>query len=231
MSVAAGEPVRKRAIHKSAVIPPQDRATNRSGSRGAAGRRGTWWPTSGIVWAGRLLYALVPRVPERIQWAVELLDVGPADEILEIGCGNGVAVELVCDALTAAGHLTAIDRSDKAIARARQRNAHHIESGRLTLDCSDLAGCSGAGAPFDKIFAVNVNVFWAEPATCEIKRLSAILRPGGWLGLVYEAPDPERMRDELAPRIAERLRSAGLDNRLLINGRLCASSAEWILTA
>lgn len=170
----------------------------------------------------------VAPVPERIQWTVELLDVKPADRILEIGCGNGLAAVLVCEALTGGGHLTAIDRSDKAIARARNRNVHHLDAGRVTFDCSDLATFSGAGAPFDKAFAVNVNVFWAAEASREIQRLWEILRPGGWLGLIYEAPDPARMQDELAPLVAERLRSAAFETRIEVEGDMRAVLADRV---
>jgi SAM-dependent methyltransferase len=62
------------------------------------------------------------RVPERIDWAVRLLDVAPEDEVLEVGCGPGVAVALVCRRL-AGGRITAVDRSGTAIQRATSRNA------------------------------------------------------------------------------------------------------------
>lgn len=75
----------------------------------------------------------------RLLWAVETLAVEPTDHVLEIGCGHGVAVSMICDKLTG-GKITGIDRSAKAVFRA------------TTLDAADLEG-----ARFNKIFAVNVN--------------------------------------------------------------------------
>jgi cyclopropane fatty-acyl-phospholipid synthase-like methyltransferase len=41
-------------------------------------------------------------VPPRLLWAVEQLAIEPDDQVLEIGCGGGVAVWLICDRLAAA---------------------------------------------------------------------------------------------------------------------------------
>jgi ubiquinone/menaquinone biosynthesis C-methylase UbiE len=57
---------------------------------------------------------------ERLIWAVETLTVDPADHILEIGCGAGVAVTLVCEKL-GSGKVMALDRSEAMIAQARKR--------------------------------------------------------------------------------------------------------------
>ncbi|HEX3211952.1 MAG TPA: methyltransferase domain-containing protein, partial [Actinomycetota bacterium] len=71
-------------------------------------------------------------VPERIRWAVQVLDPAPGDQLLEIGCGPGVAVAAVCQRLRD-GRVVAIDRSATAIARATRRNADCIASGRAVL--------------------------------------------------------------------------------------------------
>jgi SAM-dependent methyltransferase len=132
------------------------------------------------------------RVPERLEWAVRLLDVAPEDEILEIGCGPGVSVSLICEHL-AGGQITAIDRSGTAIQRALRRNAEHVAAKKavfhhLDLADGDLVRRALGGRRFDKIFAVNVNLFWVRPADAELRLVIELSRPGGVLHLIYETP-------------------------------------------
>jgi SAM-dependent methyltransferase len=146
-------------------------------------------------------------VPERIAWAVELLDVAPADRILELGCGPGVAVSLICERLDG-GHITAIDRSATAVQRTQARNADHIAAGRATVEPVELSRFRGEPGWFDKAFAVNVNVFWTSPADAECVVLARALRPGGTVLLVYGGPRPGEGRD-VGPRVATTLERHG----------------------
>lgn len=65
---------------------------------------------------------MADKVPDRLAWAAETIAPGPADRILEIGCGHGVLLSLLAGRLTS-GTITAIDRSDKMVAAATARNA------------------------------------------------------------------------------------------------------------
>lgn len=146
-------------------------------------------------------------VPERLRWAVQQLDLSPDDHVLEIGCGPGVAMSLICDQLEH-GRIVGIDRSATAIRRAAARNADHVAAGTAQLLQVELAALTLPGERFDVIFAVNVNLFWVRPAALELRRLRALLREGGALCLCYEAPDPSRAAD-IAARVVAALEAEG----------------------
>jgi SAM-dependent methyltransferase len=156
------------------------------------------------------------RVPRRVQWAVQLLGVAPDDEILEIGCGPGVAISLVCEQL-AGGRITAIDRSATAIQRATGRNAHHVASGKAVLRQVELAGLGPTGQRFDKVFAINVNLFWVRPADTELRLIGQLLRPGGALHLIYDPPGQEQA-DRVTRAVTAALASHGFATTVTTGG-------------
>jgi cyclopropane fatty-acyl-phospholipid synthase-like methyltransferase len=123
---------------------------------------------------------------ERLAWAVDVLEVEPGDRLLEVGCGHGVAVSLVCERLSG-GRIVAIDRSPKMIAAATRRNREHLASGRAVLETSTLADAPLDGHRFDKIFAVHVALFWRQPDET-LATVRTLLAPGGGLYLFNQAP-------------------------------------------
>jgi len=147
------------------------------------------------------------RVPERVRWAVRVLDISPGDQVLEIGCGSGVAVSLVCDQLVG-GRITAIDRSATAIKRATERNADHIAAGKAVLRQVDLAALADRDRRFDKVFAVNVNLFWVRSADADLLIIKERMRPGGVLHLFYERPGSDKA-SQIAKSVTGALTSQG----------------------
>jgi len=156
------------------------------------------------------------RASERFVWAVDTLRIRPADHLLEVGCGHGVAVSLVCERLTT-GTITAIDRSPKMIEMATRRNREHVDAGRAVLEAIALKDADLGDQRFDKVFAFNVAPFWLQPEAA----LGAVREHLSGDGAVYIFWDarhlaPERARD-LGNELADRLREGGLSiDRVLV---------------
>ncbi|MFC4102477.1 class I SAM-dependent methyltransferase [Paenibacillus xanthanilyticus] len=155
------------------------------------------------------------RIADRLVWAVKTLAVAPSDRILEIGCGNGSAVSLICKNLIS-GKVVAIDQSEKRIELARRVNAENVEAGKVTFLTAPLHEADLCQAQFDKIFAVNVNLFWMKAAR-ELTILKERLLPGGAIYLFNQPPTKEKVGD-IAERTVNNLRSAGFNVQPIVMG-------------
>ena len=144
--------------------------------RGAAGRVTAWE------------MAHRPSNRQRNCWVVSLLDVRPADRVLEIGFGPGVAIAELARA--GAGHVYGIDHSDVMLRQASRRNAAAIRAGRVSLIRASVDQLPPAlDGPFDAILAVNSLGFWPAPG----KRLAELrqrLAPGGRIAIVSQPRCP-----------------------------------------
>ena len=148
-------------------------------------------------------------MPERVRWAIDVLAVEPNDRLLEIGPGPGVAAALIGERLLD-GRLIAIDRSAVAVRRTLDRNRTHVAAGTVDVRQSSLEDFDGGGGPFDKVFAINVNLFWARDATAELVRIARLLAPGGAIYLFFETPGETKAR-EIIERVRSNLQRAGFD--------------------
>lgn len=166
-----------------------------------------------------------PTIPRRFLSTIDRLDIRPTDRLLEIGCGRGVAVALICDRLTT-GIITAIDRSPVAIKAAMARNRGPIAAGKAVFHVLALRDATLPACGYDKIFAVNVNIFWTDGA----RALSAVrnaLAPRGVLHLVYQPPTARQL-PALAGKLMSALERSGfrVDKPLVMKGStplLCIS--------
>jgi ubiquinone/menaquinone biosynthesis C-methylase UbiE len=169
--------------------------------------RGTAGSVNGWVFAHR------PSNRQRNRWVVSLLGVRPADRILEIGFGPGLAVAELARA--GAGHVYGIDHSAVMLRQASRRNAAAIRAGRVTLVNGSVDQLPAAlDGPFDVILAVNSLGFWPAPGE-RLAELRRRLAPGGRVAIVSQPPLPRRhgatagTSRSAADEIENLLRSAG----------------------
>jgi trans-aconitate methyltransferase len=163
--------------------------------------------------------------PERIRWAVDMLELQPAAVVLEIGCGRGVAVELICDRL-ADGHILAIDRSPTMIERAQRRNSDCVAAGRASFRLAPLESAELDEAAFSTIFAINVNLFWVRDSGVELAVIARSLLPDGRLFLFYEPPSVDQVA-QTVETLSTALERSGFDPTITTDGRLlCVSGSR-----
>jgi SAM-dependent methyltransferase len=151
----------------------------------------------------------------RNRWAVDLLELGPDDRVLELGCGPGVALAAIADRVVR-GVAVGVDQSPVMIRQSRRRNTAGISAGRVELVCAtveDLLPVDGerpaTGAdrgplaePFDAALAVNTVAFWDQPEE-RLAALRDLIRPSGRVAVVSQPRN--------AGATAETTRAAGTD--------------------
>lgn len=148
------------------------------------------------------------RIPDRVRWAVEQLELQPTDRVLEIGSGPGLAIALVAEQLPR-GNITAIDRSVLQVKKARTLNRDLIDAGKAQIEQVSVEQAPevlGEGA-YAKILAINVNAFWTTPGP-SLASLRRLLAGKGRVYLVYEPPGAARL-GELERTLPALLRQAG----------------------
>ncbi len=145
--------------------------------------------------------------PRRYHWAASQIAAAPSDRLLEIGCGSGITTEIICERLTT-GAITAIDRSPGMIRIARERNSSYIASGLATIEAADFASAHFTRQAFDKIFAINVSLFWLGDPAAMMRRAAKFLAAQGKLVIIFERP--AAVAGGIADRIRSHLTRAGL---------------------
>lgn len=129
-------------------------------------------------WLGRfvgMILALKNR--ERNAWTISLLDIQPADQVLEIGFGPGQAIEEVAK-LTPNGFVAGIDLSVTMVTQASKRNAALIRAGHVRLEQGAESPLPYEDNKFNKVFAVNSIQFWSNPLA-GLQEVKRVLKPGG----------------------------------------------------
>lgn len=111
----------------------------------------------------------------RNRWAVDLLDLQPADRFLEVGCGPGVALAA---AHRRTPHVVGVDRSPLMANAARRRSGAEVH-------VASAESLPRFDEPFDKALAVNTLGFWPDPLG-GLRAIRAALRDGGTLAIVSQ---------------------------------------------
>lgn len=119
------------------------------------------------------------------QAALEMLELGSADRLLEIGFGPGRAISLAAPQLSR-GFIAGVDVSEDMVRIVRRRCEDLVRQGLVDVRVADSASLPYPDASFDKVLCVHTIYFWKNPLQ-NLRETSRVLKPGGKLALGFRA--------------------------------------------
>ena len=150
---------------------------------------------------------------------VRALGLARGDTVLDIGCGTGLNLPLLVDAVGPEGRVVALDYSDGMLRRARARVKRHGWR-NVELVQGDAARLEGVEGPFDAVMST-----WAmgivDDLPAALDRAVSVLKPGGRLAIL----DLHRTRAQrgvrrhiVDPVVHFALRCSGVDSAEDLDG-------------
>lgn len=135
-----------------------------------------------------------------------LLDVKPAEKVLDLGCGAGIIAEYVSDETGAS--VTGLDYAATAIAEATARTAGKRD--RLTFEQGNFNALDYSDRSFDVVISLDT-LYWASDLEATLSALERALNPGGRIGIfmnhhIDEGEPPEMLaapHSKLAKAVAK----------------------------
>lgn len=130
--------------------------------------------------SGGFLLAVMMRVFNRrpTHALIEALDIRPGHHVLDIGCGDGMALSAVPRTTWRYG----ADQSETMLSIARRRLNRDLKDGRIRLRHGDMLALPFGANAFDRILASNVLYFCTDiPAL--VQECRRVARPEAILGI------------------------------------------------
>jgi ubiquinone/menaquinone biosynthesis C-methylase UbiE len=149
---------------------------------------------------------------ERNTWAVDLLDLQLNDNVLEIGFGPGIALEMMSK-FVASGTIYGIDHSQKMYSLAQKRNQNVITAGRMKLFLGSVLNLPKFNKRIDKVLDVNSFQFWNDPLNSLIA-IKKCMNKGGIIAIVHQPRKPGSTAldaIEAGNKISSLLKEAGFE--------------------
>ena len=157
-----------------------------------------------------LIMARRPSNRERNAWTVSLLALESHHQVLEIGCGPGLALK-ACATQVTGGRVVGIDHSETMVFQARHRLSPEIAAGRAEVHLGDLADITSEPAAYHRFLSLNVVQFFPDMEAA-FRQIHACLVNQGLAATTFQPRSRNPTRKEaydMAAWIAAAMRDTG----------------------
>ena len=127
-------------------------------------------------WLGRLAGRIMLWTNKQDD-VVDVLDVQPGDDVLEIGYGPGGLIRLLTER-TDAGSIRGVDPSAAMRDQASAHNRKAVRAGRVRLDLGTADHTGLPDASVDRVVSVRNVAIWPD-LEAALRELHRVVRPGG----------------------------------------------------
>jgi arsenite methyltransferase len=118
--------------------------------------------------------------------AIELLDPGPADQVLDVGFGGGYSLVSLAR-IVPRGKVFGVDHSaDMVHSAARLVRARRLRS-RVTVQWGDVAALPFDAGLFDRVLTANTIYYWPG-LQAGFREIARVLKPGGRVAVGFRSP-------------------------------------------
>ena len=112
---------------------------------------------------------------------INLLDIQPREEVLEVGFGPGVGIERLA---RSAGRVAGVDCSTEMVEQATARNAEAIASGVVDLRHGSVEDLPFEHGTFDAVLAINSMQVWPD-VMAGLREVKRVTKSGGRVALGF----------------------------------------------
>jgi ubiquinone/menaquinone biosynthesis C-methylase UbiE len=172
------------------------------------------------------------------RWGLGHLAIGPADHILDIGCGGGKNVARMLKR-AGEGKVCGLDYSEVSVEKTQRVNRKAVRAGRAEIRLGSVSENPWPDNTFDIVTAFETVYFWPDFAQ-DLREVRRVLKPGGLFFICNEIDRPEEgealyqywiktmnLKTYTAPEFQNYLTAAGfIDVKIMSGGksRVCVSA-------
>lgn len=167
--------------------------------------------------AGYLSRVAATEVAQRVAaQTMQMLALQPGRRALEVGCGNGVFLPRLAEAVGSTGQVVGVDHAEAFVTQARDRMEQAGLSAQVQVQVADAYRLPFEAGSFDAAHCERVLMHLTDP-TAALREMARVVRPGGklvavepdWSSLRIDHPDPEALA-HVYERMKRRHRDANI---------------------